>query len=173
MKKKVIGFTESFEKEIIEFQKSEGLPTFAETVRFTIKLGMMKKRPSYVSTKKSNVEKIVEKKQAEEMVAMIEKEKFELDVKSLGGYICDREGREDQRGEYYTYTQYSLARYSNPPRVLVNKIKNHKSEIEHDKESQFENTSASDLVGIIESGNFVVDSMSDEKINIEKLKELV
>lgn len=172
MKKRVITFTEKLENEIISFQESEGLPSFTEAVRFAVKLGIMKRKPAYTASKKTEAEKLLEKREAEKLAEKLEREDFIKKVQALGGYVCDKQGNQTNTGDYYKYVKYSVAKYVQPPQILVNNMQNHASEIDFDLEKQFTNTSLSELIAIIEGGNYTVDSKSDAQVSLLYLKNI-
>jgi metal-responsive CopG/Arc/MetJ family transcriptional regulator len=176
MKQKMITFPRVMSREIEEVQEAEGFMSFSETVRFLIKMGLMKTKPAYTRStsqpRKTEVEKIVEKKEAEKIARKLEFEEYKEKVASIGGITTDNNGNPNATGDYYMFTRYTKGQYGNPPRILVNKIINHSSEIDYDVEKQFSNTTLNELISIIESENYHLDSSSDAKPDLHQLKKL-
>lgn len=163
-KTKCIRITQKILDEVKEKQSELGFTTETQTIVYLIRLGIdSMKPPAYVANKqprKTEVEKLLEKKEAEEVAHLLERKEFEKMMNAMGGSIVTKEGVEDKEGTYGKYNVYTLMNSpSGPKRIAtvteINPLWYIKENEFYKEEYQYQGANKTEVDDLLASGNYV------------------
>lgn len=151
-KLKQIRMTDQMIESIKDVREEFGFLTETQTILFLIHNGIQKVLPPYLKKpKKTETEKAIEKKQAEEFAEKKAFEKENAKIDYMMGQRVNRDGFSDAYGQYVKYKTYSYLP-GNPPRIAITEVKNPITLIDVELERQFEGASREEILNLIENG---------------------